>query len=273
MKQPGASRLATRWARWAGLLLCGVMAGPVLARPAAKPIEPPLAQTRPNAAPIAVGSLPLLPCGPAWCGHLTRPFDPAGELPGSIDIAFEFYPQTDAGRTNAGAIVAVEGGPGYPSTGTRSSYLALFAALRADRHLLLVDNRGTGRSAAVNCPALQRDALYSDASVTACGGKMGASAALYGSALAADDLAAVLDALGIARVDLHGDSYGTFFAQVFAGRLPAQLRSVVLDAAYAVIGADPWYAEAAPQARAAFARPMAKATRKPPPPMRKASPT
>ena len=234
------------------MLLCGVMAGPVFARPPAKLMEAPALQANLNAAPITVGSLPLLPCGPAWCGHLTRPFDPAGELPGSIDIAFEFYPQTDAGRANAGAIVAVEGGPGYPSTGTRSSYLALFAPLHADRHLLLVDNRGTGGSAAVDCPALQHDALYSAASVTACGRELGASAALYGSALAADDLAAVLDALGIARIDLYGDSYGTFFAQAFAGRHPAYLRSVVLDAAYAVVGADPWYPEAAPQAHAAF---------------------
>lgn len=252
MKNLLASALAQRSAWCAGMLLCGVMAGPVCARPPAKPIEAPLARTNPHAAPITVGSLPLSPCGPAWCGHLTRPFDPAGELPGTIDIAFEFYPQTDAGRTNAGAIVAVEGGPGYPSTGTRSSYLALFAPLRADRHLLLVDNRGTGGSAAVNCPALQHDALYRSASVAACGTALGASAALYGSALAADDLAALLDALGIARVDLYGDSYGTFFAQAFAGRHPAHLRSVVLDAAYAVVGADPWFPEAAPQARAAF---------------------
>ena len=237
---------------WAGLLMCSVLAAPAWARPAAKLIEAPALQATPNAAPITVGSLQLSRCGPAWCWHLTRPFDPAGEVPGTIAIAFEFYPQTDAGRVNAGAIVAVEGGPGYPSTGTRSSYLALFAALRADRHLLLVDNRGTGGSAAVNCPAVQHDALYRGASVAACGAALGASAALYGSALAADDLDAVLDAPGITRVDLYGDSYGTFFAQAFAGRHPAKLRSVVLDAAYAVVGTDPWYAEAAPQARAAF---------------------
>lgn len=234
------------------MLLCGVMARPVFARPAAKLIEPPPAQTQPNAAPITVGSPQLPPCGPSWCGHLARPFDPAGELPGGIDIAVEFGPQTDASRRNPGAIVAVEGGPGCPSTGTRSSGLALFAALRADRHRLLVDNRSTGGSAAVNCLAVQHDALYGDASMTACGKPLGASAALYGSALAVDDLAAMLEAPGITRVDLYGDSYGSFFAQAFAGRDPARLRSVVLDAGCGVVGADPWYPEAAPQARAAF---------------------
>lgn len=185
-------------------------------------------------------------------GTLERALDPSGAVPGTLAIAYEFYPQSDSSRPNEGSIVAVEGGPGYPSTGTRASYLTLFKPLLAARHLLLVDNRGTGRSAAVRCPALQRDPFYTPANVAACGDRLGASAALYGSGLAADDLAAVLDALKIDRIDLYGDSYGTFFAQTFAGRHPQRLRSVVLDAAYAVIGADPWYPEAAPQAQTAF---------------------
>jgi pimeloyl-ACP methyl ester carboxylesterase len=202
--------------------------------------------------PLQVGTLTLSPCGPAWCGSVTRALDPSGEVPGTIAIGFEFYPQHDAARPNAGAIVATEGGPGYATTGSRAGYLALFEPLLADRHLLLVDNRGTGRSAPLHCSALQHDPLSLPANVAACGAQLGERAALYGSALAADDLAAVIGALQLGRVDLYGDSYGTFFSQTFAGRHPTLLRSVVLDAAYAVIGADPWYPEAAPQARAAF---------------------
>lgn len=206
------------------------------------------------AQPRQQGSLTLQPCGPAWCGTLTRALDPAGEQPGSLDIAFEFHPQTDGSQPNAGTIVAAEGGPGYPSTGSRSSYLALMAPLRNDRHLLLMDQRGSGRSAPLRCPALQADAFFSADSVAACGRQLGARAALFGSALAADDLAALLDALQIGTVDLYGDSYGTFFAQAFAGRHPQRLRSLVLDGAYAVTGADPWYPEAPLQAQAAFNR-------------------
>lgn len=215
-------------------------------------------------------ALALLPCGPLGAeplrkrfdaavttdlpvtGSLQRALDPTGAVPGTIAIHYEFYPQRDRSLPNAGTIVASEGGPGYPSTASRGGYLGLFEPLRADRHLLLVDQRGTGRSAAVRCPALQADAFYSEASVADCGEQLGASAALYGTALAADDLAALLDALQIGRIDLYGDSYGTFFAQAFAGRHPARLRSVVLDSAYAVTGGDSWYPEAAVQARAAF---------------------
>jgi pimeloyl-ACP methyl ester carboxylesterase len=38
-------------------------------------------------------------------------------------------------------------------------------------------------------------------------------------------------ALGLADVDVYGDSYGSWFAQVFAARYPSPVRSVVLDAA------------------------------------------
>ena len=43
---------------------------------------------------------------------------------------------------------------------------------------------------------------------------------LFTSALAANDMAAIIEALGIKKVDLYGDSYGSFFAQTFASRYP-----------------------------------------------------
>ena len=74
-----------------------------------------------------------------------------------------------------------------------------------------------------------------------CAKRLGSHADLYGSASSADDLAAVVTALGLGKVDLYGDSYGTFFAQVFAGRHGDQLRSVVVDSAYPPTGETAWY--------------------------------
>lgn len=192
--------------------------------------------------------------GPApITGVVERALDPTGAVPGTLAIAYTLLPRRDPSQPLAGTVVAVEGGPGYPSRGSRASYLQLFGPLLDTRQLLLVDNRGTGRSGALRCPALQQDPFVSPASVAACGAQLGERAPLYGTGPAADDLAAVLDALGITTpVDLYGDSYGSFFAQAFAGRHPARLRSLVLDGAYPVIGADPWYPEAAVQARRAF---------------------
>ena len=111
-----------------------------------------------------------------------------------------------------------------------------------DRYqLLIVDNRGTGKSGAILCQPLQSyKGNYVDA-VGKCGRKLGDTADLYGSGNAADDLAEVLDALDIDRIHLYGDSYGTFFSQTFAVRHPDRLNSVVLDAAYFVTGTDPFY--------------------------------
>jgi pimeloyl-ACP methyl ester carboxylesterase len=192
----------------------------------------------------------LHPCGDAstWqCGHIARPLDPSGAIHGSLDIHFEWLPHHNTNEASRGVIVANEGGPGSGSTGTRESYRALFAPLLADRDLLLMDNRGTGSSAAIDCEPLQSEPTMTNASIKACGIQLGNRAAFYGTGLAADDLAAVLDSLDIKKADLYGDSYGTFFVQTFAGRHPDKVRSLILDGAFPVIGDSPWY-ETAPAA-------------------------
>ncbi len=208
-----------------------------------------------TAAPaLKVGSLSLQRCAPvqAWCGTLERPLDPLGIVPGRIAVYFEYYPHSDPGATR-GTLVATEGGPGYPATESRGSYLALYKPLQGTHDVLLMDNRGTGRSGAVNCPELQRAPVLTLTNVASCGRLLGARAPLYSTTLATDDLAAVLDALGIARIDLYGDSYGTFFAQVFAVRHAEKLRSVVLDGAYPLGGGEyAWYPAYAPAMRDKF---------------------
>ncbi len=201
------------------------------------------------------GTLHLKPCFPEreyYCGALRRPLDPAGQVAGTIDVAFAWLPHSDARRRAAGTIVAVEGGPGYPSIGSRALYRGLYAPLLATRDLLVVDNRGTGASGVIDCPPLQRAPLMKLHQVAACGAQLGKKSDLFGTGIAADDMAAVLAALHVARVDLYGDSYGTFFAQAFAGRHPHAVRSIVLDGAYPVTGASPWYPSSGRQMRDAF---------------------
>jgi pimeloyl-ACP methyl ester carboxylesterase len=203
---------------------------------------------------VLVGSMELEPCAnvPAYCGRLDRPLDPTGAIPGRISIYFEFYPHT-ARSKSLGTLVAAEGGPGYPTTLSRDEYLALFKPLRSRRDILLMDNRGTGQSGAVNCPELQTADKWNVQMNGACGRSLGQSAPLYSTAYAADDLAAILEALGVSRIDLYGDSYGTFFEQVFAVRHPNTLRSIVLDGAYPLNGPDyAWYPSYAPAMRDKF---------------------
>lgn len=183
--------------------------------------------------------LHLAPCGSrgALCGRLARPLDETGAVAGTVQVAFELYPARGPGQAR-GTLVAAEGGPGFPTTGSRDDYLALYAPLLVDHDLVLMDNRGTGRSGALDCPPLRPPAPLSVATIGACGEWLGPRAPLYGTAAATDDLEAILAALGAGRVDLYGDSYGTFFAQVFGLRHPQRLRSLVLDGAYPLTGPD-----------------------------------
>ncbi len=201
---------------------------------------------QPASGAVRIGRMLLHPCATpgALCGRLERPLDPAGQVPGRVGIGFEYYPRRDRTLPALGLIVATEGGPGYATTASRNNYLDLFDPLLDRRDLLLMDNRGTGTSAAIDCRELQAHPIQTVAAVGACGRTLGRAADYYGTGLAADDLAALLEALGAPRIDLYGDSYGTFFGQVFAARHPGRLRSLVLDGAYPVIGEDPFYGAA-----------------------------
>src|SRR5450631_4136289 len=208
----------------------------------------------PKAVTLNVGSLTLRPCRipTCWRGMLARPIDPSGAVAGTLSVYFEYYPHLASGKS-LGVLVATEGGPGYPATESRDEYLALFRPLLGQRDLVIMDNRGTGKSGAVDCPKLQTAPAITEENVGACGEALGAKAALFSSALAADDLAAILEALAAGPIDLYGDSYGTYFEQVFALRHPHQLRSIVLDGAYPLDGPDyAWYPTYAPAMRAKF---------------------
>jgi pimeloyl-ACP methyl ester carboxylesterase len=229
--------LGCRALRIACLLCCGGMAA-----------------AHENPPTLQVGSLLLRVCGQgsAYCGDLDRPMDPTGAIPGRLSVHFEYYPRSESGKS-AGTLVATEGGPGFPATESRDDYLALFQPLRRNHDVLIMDNRGTGLSGAIDCPELQSAEKWTVPLVGACGDSLGNRAPLYSTAYAVDDLTAVLMALQLGPIDLYGDSYGTYFEQVFAVRHPEALRSVVLDGAYPLRGPDyPWWPTYAPAMRDKF---------------------
>ncbi len=205
--------------------------------------------------PVTVGSLTLRPCAVvrrALCGHVDRPWEPGRPEQGTVRVGFAFVPPRDRSRPATGTLVPHEGGPGYSTTGTGASYAAMYGPMLRHRNLLLVDQRGTGRSTPINCPDLQNLTIAYSVAARRCGRSLGPRSDDYTSARSADDLAAVVQALGLGPIDLYGDSYGTFFAQVFAGRHGGLLRSVVLDSAYPTHGETAWYPTQGPAMRTSF---------------------
>jgi pimeloyl-ACP methyl ester carboxylesterase len=218
---------------------------------------------------LRVGRVTLARCSldtprRAWCGAIRVPLDPGDPSAGTIRIGFGWLPSSGTAR---GTVMAMEGGPGYPSTGTAPDFAAMFGPhLLSHRNMLVVDARGTGRSTPIDCEPLQSLPSPSPrftAAVTACGRQLNHTfrdsnggwvhaSDLFTTALTAGDTARVVRALQVGPVDLYGDSYGTYFSQSFLSRYPHLLRSVVLDSAYEARDLDPWYRTTVQTARTAF---------------------
>ena len=176
----------------------------------------------------------------AYCGRLEVPLDRTGTTPGTTTVTFWYYPATDGGHPR-GTLVAHEGGPGYATSDSSDYYLDLFAPLRRNHAILLVDERGTGRSDPIDCPEAERYTGNAVVHATKCGRRLGARSDLYSTANAADDLAAVLDSLAIPKISLYGDSYGSFFSQTFTARYPNRVKVAIFDGTYPITDLDPWY--------------------------------
>jgi len=146
----------------------------------------------------------------ARCGTLVVPENRAKPNGRTIGLHVVVLPafSKPAGRD---AVAYLEGGPGGAATdeaGTRSQQLAL---LRTNHDILLVDQRGTGRSR-----------------------RHGADVTQYGTRMAMDDLDAVRAALGYRQLDVIGSSYGATAAQVYLKLYPRSVHTLMLAGGTAI---------------------------------------
>ena len=173
----------------------------------------------------------------ASCGAVTVPLDRGDPSAGTVDVAYALLSHTDASQPALGTVAPNPGGPGSPTISDAGTWTQLLGPLRARRDLLLIDARGTGQSGALACPSLARQNLFKvdlQAIATTCGADLGARARYYGSAAIADDFDAVRASLGIDKLDLWGESWGTLLMPVYAARHPDHVRSIVLSGAQPV---------------------------------------
>jgi len=160
---------------------------------------------------------------------------------GTTRVAFGVRKRADRSRPSLGTIVAMDGGPGYASSGTpfARSLVAVLAPLLRRYDLVLFDERGTGRSQVLDCPDLQAGLIQESIAIGECANQLGPRYAGYTTGEAAHDLEAVRQELGLGTIFFYGDSYGTLFGQAYAVRHPGSLRGLILDSAYP--GDDPYY--------------------------------
>ncbi|MBS0321780.1 MAG: alpha/beta fold hydrolase [Proteobacteria bacterium] len=171
------------------------------------------------------------------CGTLDVPENRAAPDGRKIQIAVAVLPANTL-SPKPDPLFILAGGPGQAASAV-ANVAALFTDIRATRDIVLVDQRGTGRSSPLDCKAFAPEhdlvaALGIDTlkQARACADELkarGVDAAQYTTSAFVEDLEAVRRALGYPRVNLWGGSYGTRVAQQYLRMHPDAIRSVTLD--------------------------------------------
>lgn len=199
------------------------------------------------AAGQARAGIALTPCktGGVQCGTVTVPLDRTGATPGTIDLHVEVLPAQGTAR---GLMFLIAGGPGQGSA--ESFDLApgfnrdLMRFLFPNYTLVAFDNRGTGESALINCPALQKTAKGTAeqfaALAAACAAIIGPQRTFYSTRDHADDLDAVRASLGVDKAGLYGVSYGTKLSLAYALGYPTHVERIILDSVVPTQFPDPF---------------------------------
>lgn len=170
----------------------------------------------------------------ARCGVLDRPLDPDNPESPLIGINVAVVPALNL-EPEPDPLVPIAGGPGQGSVEFYAAYRSAFEAVRRNRDILLVDQRGTGDSARMDCD-VDDDLVDGQFSVKQtvelaeqCLESLPHDPRYFTTSVAVRDLEAVREALGYPAMNLYGVSYGSRVAQHFARRYPGSVRSIILD--------------------------------------------
>jgi pimeloyl-ACP methyl ester carboxylesterase len=173
----------------------------------------------------------LLRAVDALCGRLDVPENRARPGGRTISLRVAVVPARERPRA-PDPLVYLAGGPGGSAVVDGAGMLSALAGINAHRDIVLVDQRGTGGSNAIACPAsgeLAPTKAAVKAYVTRCLARLEADPTQYTTVPAMDDLADVIGALGYRQVNLFGGSYGATAAQYFLAQHPKLVRTAILD--------------------------------------------
>lgn len=184
-----------------------------------------------------VGMRPTNPLN-AECTTLSVPENWEGKGGRQIELAIALVPSRSA-TPKPDPVFILAGGPGQSARESWRGVAGAFRAVLADRHVILLDQRGTGASNRFDCPtpedydplSVEVDPAQAAAMSRACiaAVKDTHDPRFYSTEDAARDLDRVRAAIGADSVNLVGISYGTRMGQIYAKRYPQHVRTLMLD--------------------------------------------
>ena len=175
----------------------------------------------------------------AQCATYDVAEDPAKPEGRKVALNIAWLPATNEGAATEDPVFFLAGGPGQSAVQVWPAIDGAFREVRKSRHIVLVDQRGTGKSNPLSCKDDEGRNAYGDPEdmseasavefARACAASLEADPRFYTTTDAVRDLDSVRKALGAAKINLVGGSYGTRVAQQYAMRHPDSTRAVVID--------------------------------------------
>lgn len=232
-KAPAPRRVGAGWRpaqsgdmkRWGSLAAVGALASALLPAAAA----PSLAACRLDG--IEHG---------ARCGRLERPLDPARPDGPRITLQYAVLPALARHRL-PDPVFFLAGGPGQSAIDVAGQVQGLLSRFVNRRDIVLLDQRGTGRSAPLLCDdedadtplARQFDREAQRQRIDACAQQLQqlphGDLRRYTTSIAAADLDALRRELGAPRINVVAASYGTRLGLELMRQFPRTVRRLVLD--------------------------------------------
>lgn len=190
-----------------------------------------------------------------FCGKLSVFENRETRTGRKIDLNIVVLPAFDQ-KTKAESLFDLAGGPGAASTDAAGFYASEGREVRRGRDVVLVDQRGTGKSNPLSVsrgktPEYYLSEMYPVDYVQNLRTTLEQRADLtqYTTSIAMDDLDDVRAWLGYGRINLFGTSYGTRAALVYMRQHPEHVRTVtLLGVAPTYLRMPMYHAEAAARA-------------------------
>lgn len=170
----------------------------------------------------------------ARCGTFRRHENPDDESSPLLELYVAVVPALTL-EPEPDPFVPIAGGPGGASTRFYVNWVQAFEKIRRNRDIVLLDQRGTGKSAALDCDFgddIFEGQLTTEETIAltqSCLDSLPHDPRFFTTSVAVRDLEALRVALGYEQFNLYGSSYGTRVAQHYMRRYPTATRSVILD--------------------------------------------